>query len=300
VSAQALEVQGSEWRSVKFQIRASPSEFSIQNGSLINAHQGQAIFNASVTLRNWSYEPADAIKASLNVQQLRVSDLQQLAGQHYPISGDLSAKMSLEGSQLNPIGSGSARIAGARAYDESIQNLALQFQAANGSISSALNVSAPAGTLDANLSYTPKTKAYKVRLDAPSLVLQKLQTLQMKNLEVTGTVSASVNGEGMLDDPQLTAIVELPQLRIRENSIAGLKAEVHVANHGADFNLDSKVSEASIRAHGHMALTGDYYTEAAIDSGTIPLDVLMATYAKGAPQGFTGQTELHATLKGPL
>jgi translocation and assembly module TamB len=300
VSAQALQVQGSEWRSVKFQIRASPSEFSIQNGSLINAHQGQANFNASVTLRNWSYEPADAIKASLSVQQLRLSDLQQLAGQHYPISGDLSAKMSLEGSQLNPVGSGSARLANARAYDESIQNLALQFQAANGSISSTLNVSAPTGTLDATLSYTPKTKAYKVRLNAPSLVLQKLQTVQSKNLEVTGTVSASVNGEGTLDDPQLTAIVELPQLRIRENSIAGLKAEVHIANHAADLNLDSKVSETAIRAHGHLALTGDYYTEAAIDSGTIPLDVLMATYAKGAPQGFTGQTELHATLKGPL
>jgi len=300
LSAQALQVQGSDWRSVKFQIQASASEFSIQNGSLINAHQGQAMFSASVALRNWSYEPANAVKASLNVQQLRLSDLQQLAGQHYPISGDLSAKVSLEGSQLNPIGSGSAHIAGARAYDEAIQNLALQFQAANGSISSTLNVSAPTGTLDANLSYTPKTKAYRVQIDAPSLVLQKLQAVQTKNLEVTGTVSASVKGEGTLDDPQLTAIVQLPQLQLRQNSIAALKAEVHVANHAADLNLDSKVSGAAVRAHGRVALTGDYYSEAAIDTGTVPLDVLMATYAKGAPQGFTGQTEFHATLKGPL
>jgi len=300
LSAEALKVEGSEWRSVKCQIQAGPSEFSILNGSLINAHQGQAAFSAAVALHDWSYESANAIKASLNVQQLRVSDLQRLAGQHYPISGDLSAKITLEGSQLNPTGSGSARIAGARAYDEPIENLALQFEAANGSISSTLNVSAPTGNLNANLSYTPKTKAYKVQLDAPSLILQKLQTVQTRNLGITGTVSASVNGEGTLDDPQLTAIVQLPQLRVRENSIAGVKAEVHIANHAADLNLDSKVSEASIRAHGHLALTGDYYTEAAIDSGPVALDVLMATYAKGAPQGFTGQTEFHATLKGPL
>jgi translocation and assembly module TamB len=300
LSAQALQIQGSEWRSAKFQIQASPSEFSLQNGSLINAHQGQAAFSAAVALHDWSYEPANAIKASLNVQQLRVSDLLQLAGQHHPISGDLSAKISLEGSQLNPIGSGSAHIAGARAYDEPIQNLALQFQAANGSISSTLKVSAPTGTLDANLFYTPKTKAYKVQIDAPSLVLQKLRTVQTKNLDVTGTVNASVTGEGTLDDPQLTAVVQLPQLRVRENSIAGLKVEVHVANHAADLNLDSKVSEASVRAHGHIALTGDYYTEAAIDTGAVPFDVLLATSAKSAPQGFTGQTEFHATLKGPL
>jgi translocation and assembly module TamB len=300
LGAQALEVQGSEWRSVKLQIQANPSEFTIRNGSLINAHQGQAVLSAAVALHDWSYEPANAIKATLNAQQLRVSDLQELAGQHYPISGDLSAKISLEGSQLSPIGSGSAHIANGRAYDEPIQNLALQFQAANGSISSTLNVSASTGTLDANLSYTPETKAYKVRLDAPSLILQKLQTVQTKNLEVTGTVSASVNGEGTLDDPQLTAIVQLPQLQLRQNSIAGLKAEVHIANHAADLNLDSKVSGASVRAHGRLALTGDYYTEAAIDTGTVPLDVLMATNAKGAPQGFAGQTEFHATLKGPL
>ena len=300
LSAQALQVQGSEWRSVKFQIQASRSEFSIRNGSLINAHQGQAEFGASAALHDWSYEPANAIKASLNMQQLRVSDLQRLVGQNYPISGDLSAKISLEGSQLNPIGSGSAHISNARAYDEPIQNLALQFQAANGSISSTLNVSAPTGTLDANLSYTPKTKAYNVRLDAPSLVLQRLQTVQTKNLDVTGTVSASVNGEGTLDDPQLTAIVQLPQLQVRQNSIAGLRAEIHVANHAADLTLDSKVSGAYVRTHGRVALTGDYYTEAAIDTGTVPLDVLMATYAKGVPEGFTGQTEFHATLKGPL
>jgi translocation and assembly module TamB len=300
LGAQALQVQGSEWRSARFQIQASPSEFSIRNGSLINAHQGQAAVSAAVALHDWSYEPANAIKATLNVQQLRVSDLQQLVGQHYPISGDLSAKISLEGSQLHPAGSGSAHITGARAYDEPIQSLALQFQAANGSISSTLNVSAPTGSLDAHLSYTPKTKAYKVRLDAPSLVLQKLQTVQAKNLDLIGTVSASVNGEGTLDDPQLTAIVQLPQLQLRQNSIAGLKAEIHVANHAADLNLDSEVSGASVRAHGRVALSGDYCTEAAIDTGTVPLDVLMATYAKGAPQGFIGQTEFHATLKGPL
>src|ERR1700721_2451975 len=93
-------------------------------------------------------------------------------------------------------------------------------------------------------------------------------------------------GEGTLDDPQLTAIVPLPPLQLRQNSIAGLKAEVHVANHAADLTLDSKVSGAYVRTHGRVALTGDYYTEAAIDTGTVPLDVLMATYSKGAPQGF--------------
>ena len=109
-----------------------------------------------------------------------------------------------------------------------------------------------------------------------------------------------MNGEGTLDDPQLSAVVQLPQLQIRQSSISGLKAEVHVAQHSADLNLDSKVSQASVHAHGRVALSGNYYTEAVIDTDTVPLDALMATYAPSVPQGFQGQTELHATLKGPL
>jgi translocation and assembly module TamB len=300
LNAQNLNVDGSEWKTARFDLRANPSEFSVQNGSLIDAQQGQASFSASVTLRDWSYQAASPIKANLAIQQLRMSDVQRLAGQHYPISGDLSAKLSLQGSQLDPAGSGTAQIANARAYNEPIRNLALQFRAASGTVVSTLNVAAPAGTINADLSYTPKTKAYKVRLEAPSLTLQKLQTIQAKDLQLTGTVSASASGEGTLDNPQLTASVQLPQLQVRQNSISGLKADLLVANHYADLNLDSRVSQASVHAHGRVALTGNYYTEAAIDTGSVPLDVLLATYANGVLQGFSGQTEFHATLKGPL
>jgi translocation and assembly module TamB len=300
LNAQNLEVQGSAWKSASLQVQANPSQVVVQNGSLVNARQGQATFSASMALHNWSYEPANAIKANLNVQQLRLSELQSAANLHYPISGELSAKVSLEGSQLNPVGSGSAHLVNAHAYDESIENLSLRLQAADGTISSTLNLAVSAGAVDANLSYTPKTKAYKVQFDAPSLVLEKLRTVQAKNLQLKGTVNALVTGQGTLDDPQLTATVQLPQLVVQQKSIAGLKAEVHISNHAADLNIDSNVSQAFIRAHGHVALSGDYYAQAAIDSGNIPLEALMDTYANGVPQGLSGQTEFHATLKGPL
>ncbi len=300
LSAQNLQVEGSEWKSVRLDWRASPSELSVQNGSLLNAHRGQATFSATVALHDWAYQPPNALKASLSVQQLRVSELLQLAQQKYPISGDLSASLTMRGSQLDPVGSGTAEITNARAYNEAIQNLSLRLNAANGSLVSSLNLTLPAGAVKADLSYTPKTKAYKVRLDALSITLQKLQTVEAKNLAINGVVSASANGEGTLDNPQLNAVVQLPQLQIRENSIGGSKAEIRIANHSADLNLDSNVAQASIHAHGRVALSGNYDTDAVIDTGTIPLDVLMATYAKAAPQGFTGQTELHANLKGPL
>ena len=300
VNAQNLQVQGSQWSSAKVAIDASPSRVAIQNGSLVNAHQGTASFSGNVALRNWSYIPSDPIALNLSVQRMSVTDLQKLATVQYPVSGDLSADISVHGSQLNPVGTGSAKIANARAYDEPVQTLQVKFHADKDSLASTLDVSLPAGSANASLSYTPKTKAYTVKLDAPSLVLQKLHTVQAKNVPLTGTLKATASGEGTLDDPQLTATLELPELQIRQNSISKMKAALHVANQRADLNLSSQVAQSSVQAHGRVNLTGDYYTEAAIDTTSVPLDPLLSMYVSSLPAGFKGDTEFHATFKGPL
>jgi translocation and assembly module TamB len=300
LTAQNLQVEGSQWNTAKLAMHATPSKVTVDNLSLISTQRGQVNLTASVGLKNWSYEPANPIQAHLDARQLRLSDLQKLAKQNYPVSGDLSVNVNLSGSQLDPVGSGSMQIANARAYGEPIQTLAAKFQAQHGTVVSTLNVAAPAGAIEANLSYIPKTKAYKVQLNAPAVVLQKLRTLQEKNVDVNGTINASVNGAGTLDDPQLLATVQLPQLQMRQNTISGFKAEIRVAEHRADLNVDTNVSQASIHARATVAISGDYETVASIDTNTIPLAPFLATYAPNVPQGFQGQTQLHASLKGPL
>jgi translocation and assembly module TamB len=300
LTAQDLHVQGSEWKHAEFSLEANPSRIVLSNGTLISAQRGEASFGATIGLRDWSYLPPNPIQANLAVRQMSLADLEHLANVQYPVSGNLSANVSVNGSQLNPSGSGSVDIANARVYDEPIQTLALKFHTESSSIVSTLNVAASAGSASSSLTFTPKTKGYKLRLDAPSIVLQKLKTVQAKNLAVNGTLSISASGQGTLDDPQLTASLQLPRLEVKRKSIAGIKAEVNVANKQADLIVDSQIAQASIRARGHVDLTGDYETDASIDTAVVPLDVLLATYAGGVPEGFKGETELHATVKGPL
>ena len=300
ISAQDLHVRGSEWKNAGFSISANPSQVVVSNGVLVSAKRGRASFDATVALRNWSYLPSNPLRANLSVQQISVSDLEHLANVQYPVSGDLSANVSVKGSQDNPAGSGSASISNARAYDETLQDLTLKFQAANGTIDSKLHIAAAAGSADTSLSFTPKTKAYKIKFDAPAIVLQKLHKMQEKNMDIKGTLSASASGEGTIDNPQLTVSLQLPKLEMRQQTIAGLKAEAHLANKQAALTLDSEVVHASIRARANINLSGDYQTTASIDTSSIPLEALLASFSTTVPQGFQGQTELHATLKGPL
>ncbi|HEY1659736.1 MAG TPA: translocation/assembly module TamB domain-containing protein [Candidatus Sulfotelmatobacter sp.] len=300
LGAQNLQVEGSQWKSLGLQMRANPSRIDIENGSLVAAQRGRATFSANAGLRNWSYQPENIISAHMDVEKMSVTDLERLAKLNLPISGDLSAKLALEGSELSPAGSGSVQLANGRAYGEQIQNLSAKFNAANGSITSTVNLAVAAGSVDADLKYTPKTKAYVVKLDAPAIVLGKLQAVQERNLGLSGTISVTVNGQGAIDNPQLNAIVQMPELNVRQNSITGTKAELRIADHRANLDLNTQVSQASVHAHGNVALTGDYETNVAIDTGKVPLEVLMATYAPSVPAGFQGETELHASVAGPL
>lgn len=281
-------------------LNADPSQVMVQNGSLVNAHRGQASFSATVKLHDWSYQANDPVEARLDARQLRISELLAMAKQQYPVSGEVTANLSLSGSQLNPSGNGQIEIANANVYGEPLDRLVTNIHAENDTIVTKVTAAARAGTINADLSYTPKTKAYKVSVDAPGIVLQKLRMLQAKNVPVAGTLNASVNGQGTLDDPQLVAMVQLPELQARGKSIYEMKAEARIGQHKLDWNIDSKVSQVSVHGHGQVALTGDFDTEANLDTGTVPLDAIMAAYAPTVPSGFQGQTELHASLKGPL
>jgi translocation and assembly module TamB len=298
--AQNLQVQGSQWSSAKFDVEASPSQVSLQDAVLVSASRGRASMSAKVSLRNWSYVASNPIEVSLSVQRMSIADLERLANVHYPVSGDLSADITVHGTQLNPIGKGTARIDNARAYDEPIQHLIAEFHADKSSMTSTLELNLPAGTANATVSYLPQTKGYEARLSAPSIALQKLQMVQAKNLGLAGTLAISVNGAGTLDNPQLTASVDLPELKIRDKSISQIKGRVQVANQRAELTVDSQVAQASVHSKADISLSGNYNAEATIDTTGVPLEPLLAMFLPSLPQGFQGETELHATLKGPL
>ncbi len=300
LNAQNLQVQGSEWKNADLTVQTDSSHIAISNGALANAHRGQARFDAKIELHEWSYVSSAPIEAHISLQQMPIADLQRLAHVQYPISGDLSGNLSVSGSALNPQGSGSIEIANARAYDEPFKTLAMTFRGDKGSIVSDLHMSADAGSANASLTYAPKTRAYKLHLDAPAIVVQKLRTVQAKKVAIQGTVAISANGEGTIDNPQLTASIKLPKLELQEKSIAGVDAEIRVANRQANLTLDSQVAQASIRARGRVDLTGQYPADVLLDTSSIPLEALAAAFSNRAPEGFSGQTEVHAELKGPL
>ena len=103
-----------------------------------------------------------------------------------------------------------------------------------------------------------------------------------------------------MSDPQMQALIEVPQLQIRDQSIRGLKLQSNVANHVATFTLDSETLNTHAGGHGTIQLKGDYVADLSLDTQAVPLAPWFALYAPSQAGNLNGQTEIHATLRGPL
>jgi translocation and assembly module TamB len=295
VSATNLRVNQSEWTSLQLALNANPSRFSIQNASLVSAQQGQLTLDAHVQLTHWSYLPSNPIAASVQIQGLRVAELEQIANVKYPVEGEIFANVVLQGSELDPRGQGKIQLNKAKVSDEPLKNLSAQFQAANGTIHSTLVV----GTAVANVSFTPKTKAYNLKLQTSKIDLSKSHTVQAKNLPLKGLVTISANGAGTVENPQLAASVQIDQLQLRDTNFSRVEANLDVANHLARLALNSGLEGAALHGKAIVHLTPGYYTEASLDTSKFDIDPFLAMYMPSRPSGLKGETELHVSIRGP-
>jgi translocation and assembly module TamB len=300
LNGRGLRVQNTEWRSLELALQASRSAISIENGSLVNARQGYINFSLSSALSDWHYQPSSPVNVQLMSRGLSITQLLNAAKVDYPVSGNLAVDVSMHGSQLNPMGNGSVRLAQANVYGQRLQQCSIQFHGNGEALTTALNLSAPAGSAKANLVLHPKNKGYELQLDVPGVKLAQLQPVQEKNLGIQGVLTATARGRGTFDDPQLTATVQIPQLQIRQASISGIKGDLNLANQRAQLALDSEVAQTSVQARGSMELTGAHYMHATLDTKGIPVEGLLALYTPARSNGPRGILEVHASAEGPL
>ena len=298
--AHDLQVHGSTWKLIRANLDASPSQVALQNAELDPAAQGRITLNASAQLRKWSFSKSSPIQVQLNASQLDLSELAKLAGQQAPVTGTLAANVSMHGSILNPIGNGNVTLTKAAAYGEPLNTAKITFNGSGDEAHANLSIAAPAGSIDGKVTVSPNRKTYSAELTSSGIHLDKLQQLQANSAKPTGVVSINAKGQGTFDNPQLDATIQIPTLAVQKQTITDIRLHANVANHVATAQLTSSAVNTAIKANAKIALTGDYPADATLDTQGIPLAPILAMYAPDQAGNFSGQTELHATLHGPL
>ncbi len=300
LTASNLQVNGTKWRVLQTNVDASPSAVSLQHAKLEPASHGNIGFDASARLTKWSFTRQSPVQIELHASQIDIADLKKIAGSQVPLAGTLAANVSAHGTIVNPVGHGNIALTHAKMYDEPVSSATVSFTGAGDQVQGKLAVHAAAGTVQALVSMRPQQKSYTAQLTSSGIRLGRLQTLKAHNIELQGVLGVQGSGQGTFDNPQFDATLQIPQLEIQQQKIQQITLQMNVANHVATASLNSHVINTAIQANAKVNLTGDYFTEATLNSQSIPLQPLLAVYAPSEAAGLSGQTEVHATLRGPL
>lgn len=298
--ASHLQVKGTEWRTLRTNVDVSPSQAALTNGQLEPANRGRITFDLRTALNNWEFTQTNPFQVALTGNQLNLATLTKAAGVEVPVSGTLNLNVQTRGTQLNPYGTGTIELTNAKVSGEPIQSATVRFQGTGDAVRTNLAVRLPAGVAKGTVDFFPKQRGYDADIQANGIQLGQLQAVKAQNLQLTGVLNANVQGKGTLQDPQLNALVEVPKLTVQGQTIDNIALRAQVANHVANVALDSTALNTSLHGKATVNLTGDYQTVASLDTQAIPLQPLVAAYAPEQAGNISGQTELHANLRGAL
>ncbi len=300
LSAQNLRLNGTNWKVVRTGVDASPSRVSLQHADLEPATQGRITLDASAGLSKWSFTKTSPLQADITATQMNVADLEKVAGQDLPVNGTLSVNLQVHGSELNPQGKGDITLAKGTAYGEPFQSVKVNLSGSGDEASADVHVQLPAGTLQGIVNLRPRDKTYTAQLSSDGLKLEQVQALKARNIDAAGVLTMRAIGQGSFDNPGVTASLQIPKLTVQNQTISGIDLRADVANHVANATLASSAMNTAIQAKARVELTGDYLADASLDTQKIALQTLLAMYSPEEAENVSGQTEVHATLRGPL
>jgi translocation and assembly module TamB len=295
-----LQVRNTAWKSLHTRFSANPNSVALEQGELVPAGRGTIAFQLNAGLQHWEFVPSSSFQAKLHAADLDAKQLTQIAGSTTQVSGTLSADVEGRGTELAPTGAGTVQLTKAVIGGESIKSLKTDFQADGRTIAAQANIALAAGSVNADLHYEPTQQAYDVNLRSTGIRLQDLDSVKAKNLQLNGTLTINVSGHGTLKDPALQASLEIPRLAVRNQNVNNIKLTAAVAEHRAKFNLDSEAVGIHAASQGTIQLTDDYFADITANTQPIQIQPLLAVYAPAQAADLSGQTEFHATLRGPL
>jgi translocation and assembly module TamB len=300
LTAMNLHVNGSDWKLIRTGVDVGPDHAIFQNAELNPATRGHIALNARADLNKWTFDKQSPLQIQLNASQIDIAELTRFTGKKIPVAGTLNTRVNLHGTATNPEGSGDLMLTRVNAYQERIQSIRVDFSGNGDQARANLSVEMPAGHVQGNITVQPKQRTYTAQITSPGIQLDRVVALQARHIKANGNLALNVNGEGSFDNPELAATIQSPSLTVSNQTITALKLQLNVANHVANATLSSTAMHAPVAAKATVHLTGDYQADASINTPVIELQPLLAVYAPDEADDFSGQTQVQATLHGPL
>ena len=299
LAAQNMRINQSAWKSVRAGVDASPDHARLQNAVLLPATSGRIDVNAQAELKKWAFSKQSPLQAQVRASQINLAELTSFMTTPPPVTGTLNTNLNVHGSAANPEGSGDLSLTKVTAYRQPINSIRVNFSGNNAQAQAHLTVQLPAGSVSANVTIQPGPRTYTAEVASPGISLNKLAAIQNRGLKANGVLQLHASGQGSIANPELAVTVQIPTLTVSNQTINAVNLQITMANHVANVGLSSSALNTSIQAKARVQLSGDYITDASVNTSVLDLKPLLAIYSPTQAQNVSGQTQIQATIHGP-
>jgi translocation and assembly module TamB len=247
-----------------------------------------------------AFDANSLLRANLQATAVNPDDLAAVFGEKLPVTGLLSAQVSVDGPIQTLNGSGWAQLDNGTLYGEPLKQVHAQGKTVGQALQiSSVTMSSAAGMVTGSGTYDLHTQQFQVDAHATGIDIAKIERLRNGGAELAGSLGLTLSGSGTFDDPHLNGRVSLADFTVSGERFGEFDIVAHTANRNLIYDITSRLETTELTAHGQTALRGDNETQATLNFSKFNIRALLeAAHIKE----LTGESDLEGTvnLEGPL
>jgi translocation and assembly module TamB len=267
--------------SIEGDLSYSPDHLAITQGHTVRG-QMKADIDANLKLTDWEFRPENEWSSDMNLEQVPIEALMQLAKVNYPLHGAITGQFHGRGTRAQPTLTGLLDVADAEAYTVPFNRLRGQLSMTPDEVrlnNAELRFFAPgtegtggAGIVTGNVAYRFADGSLTTDLVGASLPLANFRRVKANNLPLGGQISFRLKSSGPARQPQATGNFRVVDLQVGDEVIGSFEGDLNSDGQAAQLKLSSAMSEGAIGGEIKLGLLAPYALDGTVSIKNINLD----------------------------
>lgn len=268
VEAGAFKYRGTTWDAFSGTVGATQSYFEVTDGHLQQGSSKLAI-DASAHLINWVLARDEPAHLAASARNSSIEGLQTTLGLSYPMKGDLTGQISLDGTPANLVGAGQFHINHGQILQVPFDSFAAKVRVM-GSVWNldGIQIAKGKSQLTGQAQYTTSDRSFSIELHGRDFLSTDLQSLaQTQNFDrafqeiQTSLSSFDLRGHGTPENPVFNSALDLHNVIMHGKPIGDLHAQLDWQEQKLQMQLTSQGAGGGVRLSGEAQTTGDWPAE---------------------------------------
>ena len=268
VVAGAFIFRGTSWDAFTGTVGATRSYVEVTDGQL---QQGPSklVFEASAHLNDWVLARDAPAHLAATAQNASIEGLQTTLGLTYPVKGDLSGQINLDGTLINLAGIGQFRIVHGQILHAPFDSLTTKVRVA-GSVWNFDDVQIARGKsqVTGQAQYSAADRNFSIELHGHDFLPSDLKSIaQAQNLGPefqdieTGLSNFDLRAHGTPENPTLNSTLDIRDARMHGMPIGDLHAQLDWQEQKLQLQISSQGAGGGVHLSGNAQTVGDWPAE---------------------------------------